>query len=208
MSEKGILTVISGFSGVGKGTIVKKLLAEHSNYAVSISATTREPRTGEENGREYFFLTKEQFESMIEDDGLIEYAKYVDNYYGTPRKYVEGKLSEGKDVILEIDAQGAMQIKKQYPDAVLIFIVPPTADVLRDRLKGRGTESEEKITERLKRAAKETEFIPHYEYVVINDDLDNAVLDVHEIIQSAHKRRTENETFLTVLSAQIKSKFQ
>ncbi len=207
MSRKGVLSVISGFSGVGKGTIVKKLLSEHDEYAVSISATTRAPRTGETNGREYFFLTKDQFESMIKNNGLIEYAKYVDNYYGTPREYVEGKLAEGKDVILEIDAQGAMQIKRQYPDAVLIFIVPPAAEVLRKRLIGRGTESMDKITDRLKRAGEETAYIEHYDYVVVNDMLDEAVMDVHIIIQSAHMRRKENEDFITSLSKEIKEKF-
>ena len=208
MPRKGVLTVISGFSGVGKGTIVKKLVSEHDEYAVSVSATTRNPRPGEENGRDYFFLTNEAFESMIKDDGLIEYAKYVDHYYGTPRAYVERKLSEGKDVILEIDAQGALQIKKQYPDALLIFIVPPTADVLRERLKGRGTEDADTIKDRLSRAAEETAYIRNYEYVVVNDDLERAVLDVHTVIQSAHMRLGNNDEFLTILSQQIKNKFE
>jgi guanylate kinase len=208
MPRKGVLTVISGFSGVGKGTIVKKLVSEHDEYAVSVSATTRNPRPGEENGRDYFFLTNEAFESMIKDDGLIEYAKYVDHYYGTPRAYVERKLSEGKDVILEIDAQGALQIKKQYPDALLIFIVPPTADVLRERLKGRGTEDADTIKDRLSRAAEETAYIKNYEYVVVNDDLERAVLDVHTVIQSAHMRLGNNDEFLTILSQQIKNKFE
>ncbi|MDY6323851.1 MAG: guanylate kinase [Catonella sp.] len=208
MPRKGVLTVISGFSGVGKGTIVKKLVSEHDEYAVSVSATTRNPRPGEENGRDYFFLTNEAFESMIKDDGLIEYAKYVDHYYGTPRAYVERKLSEGKDVILEIDAQGALQIKKQYPDALLIFIVPPTADVLRERLKGRGTEDADTIKNRLSRAAEETAYIKNYEYVVVNDDLERAVLDVHTVIQSAHMRLGNNDEFLTILSQQIKNKFE
>lgn len=208
MPRKGVLTVISGFSGVGKGTIVKKLVSEHDEYAVSVSATTRNLRPGEENGRDYFFLTNEAFESMIKDDGLIEYAKYVDHYYGTPRAYVERKLSEGKDVILEIDAQGALQIKKQYPDALLIFIVPPTADVLRERLKGRGTEDADTIKDRLSRAAEETAYIKNYEYVVVNDDLERAVLDVHTVIQSAHMRLGNNDEFLTILSQQIKNKFE
>lgn len=208
MPRKGVLTVISGFSGVGKGTIVKKLVSEHDEYAVSVSATTRNPRPGEENGRDYFFLTNEAFESMIKDDGLIEYAKYVDHYYGTPRAYVERKLSEGKDVILEIEAQGALQIKKQYPDALLIFIVPPTADVLRERLKGRGTEDADTIKDRLSRAAEETAYIKNYEYVVVNDDLERAVLDVHTVIQSAHMRLGNNDEFLTILSQQIKNKFE
>lgn len=208
MPRKGVLTVISGFSGVGKGTIVKKLVSEHDEYAVSVSATTRNPRPGEENGRDYFFLTNEAFESMIKDDGLIEYAKYVDHYYGTPRAYVERKLSEGKDVILEIDAQGALQIKKQYPDALLIFIVPPTADVLRERLKGRGTEDADTIKDRLSRAAEETAYIKNYEYVVVNDDLERAVLDVHTVIQSAHMRLGNIDEFLTILSQQIKNKFE
>ena len=139
MKKSGVLTVISGFSGVGKGTIVKKLVAKEG-YALSISATPRTPREGEVHGREYFFLTREEFRSMIESNGLIEWAEYVSNFYGTPKAYVEERLAEGQDVILEIEPQGALKVKRQYPEAVLIFIVPPTAKELEARLIGRGTE--------------------------------------------------------------------
>ena len=143
MQTKGVLVVVSGFSGAGKGTVMKALLEKYDNYALSVSATTRSPRPGEENGREYFFLTESQFEDMIRNDELIEYAHYVDHYYGTPRKYVEDKMAAGKDVILEIEIQGALNIKKKFPDALLVFIVPPTAKDLKKRLIGRGTESAE-----------------------------------------------------------------
>ena len=131
MQTKGVLVVVSGFSGAGKGTVMKALLEKYDNYALSVSATTRSPRPGEENGREYFFLTESQFEDMIRNDELIEHARYVDHYYGTPRKYVEDKMAAGKDVILEIEIQGALNIKKKFPDALLVFIVPPTAKDLK-----------------------------------------------------------------------------
>ena len=130
MKEKGLLLVISGFSGAGKGTVVKRLLELHNDYALSISATTRSPREGEQNGREYFFKSTEEFESMIDNSELIEYAKYVSNYYGTPKAYVEEQLEAGKNVILEIEIQGALNIKKMYPDAVLLFIMPPSAEAV------------------------------------------------------------------------------
>ena len=149
MQTKGVLVVVSGFSGAGKGTVMKALLEKYDNYALSVSATTRSPRPGEENGREYFFLTESQFEDMIRNDELIEHARYVDHYYGTPRKYVEDKMAAGKDVILEIEIQGALNVKRQYPDAILIFVVPPTAAELKRRLVSRGTETEEVIASRL-----------------------------------------------------------
>lgn len=145
MRHKGILIVISGFSGAGKGTLMKKLVREYDNYALSISATTRAPRTGEEDGREYFFLTKEAFEQKIAENGLIEYACYCDNYYGTPRDYVEKQLAAGRDVILEIEIQGAQKIRKQFPTALLLFVMPPDAEELKRRLTGRGTETEEAV---------------------------------------------------------------
>ena len=151
MSRKGILMVLSGFSGAGKGTLVKGLLERYDNYALSVSATTRKPRAGEEDGKAYFFKTVEEFENMIEEDSFIEYAKYVDNYYGTPKEYVQKKLDEGKDVILEIEIQGALKVKKAYPDTLLLFVMPPSAALLRERLTGRGTESEDVIASRLAR---------------------------------------------------------
>lgn len=206
MKRVGVLSVISGFSGVGKGTIVKKLV-EKEGYALSISATSRAPRQGEVHGREYFFLTREEFHSMIENDGLIEWAEYVNNFYGTPREYVEERLAGGKDVILEIEPQGALKVKAQYPEAVLIFIVPPNAKELENRLVGRGTEEVETINKRLKRAAEETSFIENYEYIVINDDLEDAVSDIHHIIQAASHKRERVGEFVDVLTDDLKKSF-
>jgi len=206
MKRAGVLSVISGFSGVGKGTIVKKLV-EKEGYALSISATSRAPRQGEVHGREYFFLTREEFHSMIENDGLIEWAEYVNNFYGTPREYVEERLAGGEDVILEIEPQGALKVKAQYPEAVLIFIVPPNAKELENRLVGRGTEEVETIKKRLKRAAEETSFIENYEYIVINDDLEDAVSDIHHIIQAASHKRERVGEFVDVLTDDLKKSF-
>ena len=139
--SRGVLAVVSGFSGAGKGTIMKSLMAKYDNYALSVSATTRNPRPGEEDGREYFFRTREEFEEMIRQDQLIEYARYVENYYGTPKAYVEEQLSAGRDVILEIEIQGAMKIKEQFPESLLLFVTPPSAEELQKRLVGRGTET-------------------------------------------------------------------
>ena len=141
MSRKGCLVIISGFSGAGKGTVVKALMERFDCYALSISATTRQPRPGEENGREYFFKTKEEFEELIRQDALYEYAQYVSNYYGTPKAYVEEQLEAGKDVILEIEVQGALKVKEKNPDALLLFVTPPSAQELKRRLEGRGTET-------------------------------------------------------------------
>lgn len=196
MKHKGILVVVSGFSGAGKGTLMKRLIQDYDNYALSISATTRAPRPGEEDGREYFFLQKEQFEKKIAENGLIEYARYCDNYYGTPREYVEKQLEAGRDVILEIEIQGALKVKKQYPDALLLFVMPPSAAELRRRLIGRGTETEEVIEKRMHRASEEAEGIENYEYIVINDDLDTCVKELHEIIKTAHNTPLRNEEFI------------
>ena len=206
MKRAGVLSVISGFSGVGKGTIVKKLV-EKEGYALSVSATSRAPRQGEVHGREYFFLTREEFHSMIENNGLIEWAEYVNNFYGTPREYVEERLAGGEDVILEIEPQGALKVKAQYPEAVLIFIVPPNAKELENRLVGRGTEEAETIKKRLKRAAEETSFIENYEYIVINDDIEDAVSDIHHIIQAASHKRERVGEFVDVLTDDLKKSF-
>ncbi|MBO5069630.1 MAG: guanylate kinase, partial [Roseburia sp.] len=181
--NRGILTVVSGFSGAGKGTIMKELMKKYEdNYALSISATTRSPRPGERDGVEYFFVTKEDFEQMIAEDALIEYAEYVDNYYGTPRAYVEEQLKSGRNVILEIEIQGALQVRKKFPDTLLLFVTPPSVEELKKRLVGRGTESMEVIESRLARAVKEAEGIEEYDYLVINDVLEDAVEEVHGII--------------------------
>ena len=186
MNHQGILVVVSGFSGAGKGTLMKELLKRYDNYALSISATTRAPREGETDGKEYFFVTKEQFEKMRDERKLIEYAQYVNNYYGTPKEYVEQKMAEGKDVILEIEIQGALNVKKQYPDAILIFVVPPTAAELKRRLVNRGTETEEVIAKRLKRACEEAEEMDAYDYILVNDTVDQCVEELHDLIQSQH----------------------
>ena len=187
--KKGILVVASGFSGAGKGTIMKKLMSEQGeDYALSISATTRAPREGEEHGREYFFITTEEFEAMIENDELVEYAKYVSNYYGTPRAYVEEQLRVGKNVILEIEIQGALKIKEKFPETVLMFITAPSADELKNRLIGRGTETQDVIDARLSRAYEESLGVENYDYLVVNDDLEECVALVNEIIckEGAH----------------------
>lgn len=196
MNHKGILIVVSGFSGAGKGTLMKRLVEEYDGYALSISATTREPRAGEEDGKAYFFLSREQFEQKIADNALIEYAEYCGNYYGTPKDYVEKHLAAGHDVILEIEIQGALKVKKQYPTALLVFVSTPNVEELRRRLLGRGTETEEVIDKRLHRAAQEAEGIEEYDYIVINDDLETCVKELHEIIDAAHHAPGRNLEFI------------
>lgn len=188
MNNQGVLVVVSGFSGAGKGTLMKALLAKYENYALSISATTRSPREGEEDGREYFFKTREEFEQMIENDELVEYAQYVGNYYGTPKAYVTSNMEAGKDVLLEIEIQGALKIKQKFPEAVLIFITPPSAQELRSRLVKRGTEPIETINARLSRAAKEAEGIENYDFLLVNDEIDECVDRMHGLIQAMHAK--------------------
>ena len=197
MDKKGILIVVSGFSGSGKGTIMKELLSRYPDtYALSISATTRSPREGEVDGREYFFVSKDEFEKMIAKGELIEYAKYVENYYGTPRDYVEKKLDEGRDVILEIEIQGALNVKKMFPDTLLLFVTPPSADELKKRLVGRGTETMDVIRSRMERACEEADGMENYDYLIINDDLDRCVEEMHSIIQGEHRRSSRNCEFM------------
>ena len=203
MSDRGVLTVISGFSGAGKGTVVKQLLQEY-DYGLSISATTRSPREGEQDGREYFFKTKEEFEKMIREHQLIEYAQYVGNYYGTPKEYVVQQLEQGKDVILEIEMQGALRVREILPEVNLIFLTPPTVDELERRLVSRGTETAEVIRERMARAKEESAYMKEYAYVVINDDLDECVENVHQLIRSLHYKREQQEGFIQ----KIKQEFE
>lgn len=203
MKKQGILVVVSGFAGTGKGTVMKELLKRYENYALSISATTRKPRPGEEDGREYFFRTKEQFEQMINEDAFLEYACYVENYYGTPKSYVQEQMAAGRDVILEIEIQGALNIKKQFPEAVLLFIAPPSADVLKQRLVGRGTETEDVIEKRLARAAEEAQGIENYDYLVVNDDLDECVESVHQMIKSEHWKMSRRTADVEQLKKEI-----
>ena len=197
MNHQGILVVVSGFSGAGKGTLMKELLKRYDNYALSISATTRAPREGETDGKEYFFVTKEQFEKMRDERKLVEYAQYVNNYYGTPKEYVEQKMAEGKDVILEIEIQGALKVKKRFPDALLLFVTPPSAEELRRRLVGRGTETLEVINARLARAAEEASGMEAYDYLLINDDLDRCVEQMHQLIQLQHRKTSYHLDFLS-----------
>ena len=204
MNKKGVLIVLSGFSGAGKGTIVKKLLETYDNYALSISMTTRKPRPGEEHGREYFFVEREVFEDHIAKEELVEYAQYVGNYYGTPRAYVEEQLSKGKDVILEIEIQGALKIKERFPQALLMFVTTKSAEVLKSRLTGRGTESEEVINDRMARAIEESEGIGKYEYIIVNDDLDACVKETHSIIQNAKAAAFRNEEFIKTIQQELK----
>jgi guanylate kinase len=203
MSDKGVLTVISGFSGAGKGTVVKQLLDKY-DYGLSISATTRSPREGEQDGREYFFKTKEEFEQMIAEHKLIEYARYVGNYYGTPKEYVVQQLEQGKDVILEIEMQGALHVREILPEVNLIFLTPPSVDVLEQRLRGRGTETEEVIRDRMARAKEECSYMEKYDYIVVNDDLDECVENVHRLIRSLHYKREQQEKFIK----KIKQEFE
>lgn len=199
---KGKLIVISGFSGAGKGTVVKQLVEKYG-YSLSISATTRAPREGEQDGREYYFKTVEEFKSLIDYNGLIEWAQYVENYYGTPRKFVEQELAAGKNVLLEIEVQGAMNIKKQYPDAILIFITTKDADTLYERLAGRGSETEDVIKKRMKRADEEAESMDNYEYIVVNDVLETCVDAVHSIVVSENCRKENNTDFLSDIKLQL-----
>ena len=204
MKNKGILIVVSGFSGSGKGTLMKKMLETYDNYALSISMTTRSPREGERDGVEYFFTDKRDFEQKISENQLIEYACYCENYYGTPKEYVEKMLAEGKDVILEIEIQGALKVKAQYPDCLLLFITPPSAKELERRLVGRGTESPEVIAKRLARAVEESEGIEAYDYIVINDDLETCVKQLHSIVQNAHNAAGRCTDFIREIREELK----
>lgn len=186
--KKGSLIVISGFSGVGKGTVVKRLVADYG-YSLSVSATTRAPREGEVDGREYHFMERSEFENLIDYGGFIEWTQYVENYYGTPKKFVSDSIDQGRDVILEIEVMGAMNVKRQFPDALLIFITAPSIDELRNRLAGRGSESEETINKRLRKATEEAEDMDKYDYIVVNDDLEECICTVNSVIKSYGCRR-------------------
>lgn len=189
--NRGKLVIVSGFSGVGKGTLMKALVASYDNYALSVSATTRQPREGEVDGISYFFKTVEEFKQMISQDEFLEYACYVDNYYGTPKNFVETKRDEGKDVLLEIEIQGAMKVKEKCPDAILIFVTTKDAATLRERLSGRGTETEEVINKRLARAKEEALGVEQYDYIVVNDILEDCVEIVDRIVRSEHNRTSD-----------------
>ncbi len=201
--SKGILIVLSGFSGAGKGTLVKELMKTYDNYALSISMTTRKPREGEVYGREYFFTERESFEEKIAQNGLIEYAEYCGNYYGTPRDYVEKMLAAGKDVLLEIEIQGMHKVKKMFPDMLPLFVTPPSIAELEKRLRGRGTETEEVIRKRLARAAEEAKGMEDYEYLVVNDNLQECVEEIHSIVKAAKRASRRNTEFINNIRGEL-----
>lgn len=193
MTKRGLLIVLSGPSGVGKGTVRAAIFSkEEQKFVYSISATTRQPRTGETDGVDYFFKTREEFEQMIQNKQLLEYAEYVGNYYGTPLEYVENTLATGKDVFLEIDVQGAIQVRELMPEGVFIFLTPPDLNELESRIVNRGTDSDEVIAKRMKTAREELELMKYYDYSVVNDTVDNAVQKIEAIIQTEHLRIIRN----------------
>ena len=193
MTKRGLLIVLSGPSGVGKGTVRAAIFSKgEQKFVYSISATTRKPRTGETDGVDYFFKTREEFEQMIQNKQLLEYAEYVGNYYGTPLEYVENTLASGKDVFLEIDVQGAIQVRELMPDGVFIFLTPPDLNELESRIVNRGTDSDEVIAKRMKTAREELELMKYYDYSVVNDTVDNAVQKIEAIIQTEHLRIVRN----------------
>lgn len=189
IEEKGILFILSGPSGVGKGTVRKELFERKTELRYSISMTTRDIRPGEVDGVDYFYKTNEEFEKLIAEGKLLEYAKFVNNYYGTPKDYVVETLDKGHDVFLEIEVQGAMQVKENFPEGVFIFLFPPSLDELKNRIVNRGTEKEDVILNRLKEARNEIEMMDSYDYVVVNDDVEKAVEKVQSIIQAEHCKR-------------------
>jgi len=192
--EKGLLIVLSGPSGVGKGTVRKQIFSQSDvNFVYSISATSRSMRAGEVDGVDYFFKTREQFEQMIAKDELLEYTEYVGNYYGTPVEYVEKTLAEGKDVFLEIEVEGAKQVRKKFPDGLFIFLIPPSLSELENRIKTRGTETEELIRNRMNVAKEELKMMSLYDYVVENDRVEHAVEKIKSIVIAEHCRRSRVE---------------
>ena len=189
--HSGLLLIVSGPSGVGKGTICNALLEKYpQDYALSVSATSRKPRGEEQDGREYFFRTREEFENMIENGMLLEYANYTGNYYGTPRQWVEERMQEGISVILEIEYQGGFQIKSKLPDTLMIFIMPPNVEELISRLKNRGTETQEQILRRLEKAEEEMAVAERYDYIIVNEDVEKSVEMLHNIVSYEKKKIT------------------
>ena len=205
LNKRGILIVVSGFSGAGKGTVMKRLMEKYSDdYALSISMTTRNPRDGEVDGQHYFFVSREQFEENIGKGGFIEHAQYCGNYYGTPRDYVEKQLMAGKNVILEIEIQGALLVKEKFPDTLLLFVSPPSAVELKKRLVGRGTESMEQIKARLERAVEEAPIMDSYDYIVLNDVVEDCVDKIHEVVGMAKCSADRNREFIEMMKNELK----
>lgn len=203
MAKQGLLIVISGFSGAGKGTIVRQLVSQYG-YSLSISCTTRSPREGEVDGKDYHFKTREEFKRLIDYNGFIEYAQYVENYYGTPRAFVEEEMAKGNHVILEIEVQGAMNIKRQYPDSVLLFITAPSAGELKARLEGRGSEDKQAVEKRMKQAVVESNSMSTYDYIVVNDDITACVKHIHDIIDAETSKSCHKVDFIEQIKQELK----
>ncbi len=194
---------VSGFSGAGKGTIMKKMLEKYPHYALSVSATTRQPREGEQEGVDYFYKSEEEFQRMIENEELLEYAGYVGHYYGTPKAYVEKMLESGRNVLLEIEVQGALKVKEKNPDMLLAFVVAPSVEEIRNRLNGRGTESKQVIEERMAQIKREVQIIPKYDYLIVNEDVDRSVEVLNNIVESERCKVEKNREFIEKLEKEI-----
>ncbi|MFB0845817.1 guanylate kinase [Paenibacillus oleatilyticus] len=203
-ADKGILIVLSGPSGVGKGTVCKALRGCAPDIVYSVSATTRAPRQGEVDGVNYFFKTREQFQQMIVQDQMLEWAEYVGNYYGTPRRFVEDTLNAGKDIILEIEVQGALKVKQKFPEGVFIFLLPPSLPELESRIVGRGTESEETIRSRMSVAVDEIAMMEHYDYAIVNDQVDFACSRIRSILTAEHCRKDRMVSKIQHWMAEVK----
>ena len=197
MNDKGKLIVISGPSGAGKSTVISRVMGENPNISFSISATTRSPRNGEKDGVEYLFIDKPSFEGMIERDELLEFARYVENYYGTPKAPVYESIEHGKDVLFDIEVQGAMQIKQKCPEAILIFLIPSRFEDIEKRLRSRGSDGEDKIRQRVEAAKNEYLIAPNYDYLVLNDDPEIAAGEIKSILTAEKCRMSERKKYLT-----------
>ena len=199
MSNQGKLMVVSGFSGVGKGTVIKQLMEENPNFVFSVSGTSRYMREGEVHGVHYFFLTKEEFEEGIREGKFLEHAQYAGNYYGTPRDYVMSQMEQGNNVVLDIEVQGALQVMERLPEAKSIYLIAPSAEILIKRLMGRGTENTEQIKARMLQAIKETEIIPSYQHILINDTIEETIRNILAVADGAIQSAEEREKAMKIV---------